>query len=479
MSAFRRLSAFSIAFAFTVIMPLNASAAWLEDFVSSAGGAVNITPGQAIGNQHITGYSGGSVVWRVPNKQIHPFQITPPSLKAGCGGIDLFMGSYSFVNKEQFVQALRNFGQAAVGYFFMLALRSMSPEIAVTLETINAIAQKINEFGIGGCKDAMKAVDWAVKKTGVFAQNEAGKGQANKGAVNDFFEGVNNTIAQVFPDTVEQARKNLNRDQPKQPPGKGVPLEVNTVFEAIKQGDQGGNFTTDDINFIMSMFGTCSVIHVSPSIPEGFVDNPKGPKITLEQLIGDTDGTGSYLHMTKCTNEDCTQTSDELVFEKTYAQLAMDVMNKISNAILNKTPGMANLSPKEISILKMSSVPMYRVAALSATNTGAAGGVGASMLKQTAETAATDAALNTIDYFAREIDKFLASTKNIGHRIDIESCRQSISETRKAAYAAAGKIYKKTGTPYEILKRVNELERFAYGTLNQNLAANARFGKRF
>jgi conjugative transfer pilus assembly protein TraH len=66
----------------------------------------------------------------------------------GCGGIDLFAGSFSFINEAQFVALLKNIGQNALGYFFQLALKSMAPEIAVTLEWLQDQAQKINALNV-------------------------------------------------------------------------------------------------------------------------------------------------------------------------------------------------------------------------------------------------------------------------------------------------------------------------------------------
>src|SRR5574337_1466435 len=70
--------------------PLGAHADWIGDFYSSAGAAVNTTTPQAIASQSAVGYSGGGLSWRVPNKNFQPFAITPPSIKAGCGGIDAY-----------------------------------------------------------------------------------------------------------------------------------------------------------------------------------------------------------------------------------------------------------------------------------------------------------------------------------------------------------------------------------------------------
>ena len=62
--------------------------------------------------------TAGSVYVRnkIVDTQIAAF--APPSWKAGCGGIDFFAGSFSFINADQFVQLLRSVASNAVGYAF-------------------------------------------------------------------------------------------------------------------------------------------------------------------------------------------------------------------------------------------------------------------------------------------------------------------------------------------------------------------------
>lgn len=57
------------------------------------------------------------------------FSVTPPSLKAGCGGIDLFLGAFSIPSREEFVSFLRSVGTALPGLAFQLALQTMAPDL--------------------------------------------------------------------------------------------------------------------------------------------------------------------------------------------------------------------------------------------------------------------------------------------------------------------------------------------------------------
>ena len=60
--------------------------------------------------------SGGYVAVRTPIQDVNLISFSPPNIGAGCGGIDLFMGSFSFVNAQAFENLLRQIGQQALGY---------------------------------------------------------------------------------------------------------------------------------------------------------------------------------------------------------------------------------------------------------------------------------------------------------------------------------------------------------------------------
>lgn len=478
----RQFSA-TLGIAVACLMPINAGAAWLENFYDSAGAAVNITPGRAISNQHVSGYSGSSVVWRVPTKQINPFQITPPSIKAGCSGIDWFMGSYSFVNKDALVQALRNFGQAAVGYFFMLALRSMAPEIAVTLEWVNQLAQKINSQAIGGCNDAMKAAQKVGDMLEWSTQHQAARYEAARGNVADTFDGIGKFFGvEGFGSSVRTTRLKNNHEQPVEGnQGKNKVVEANTMWWAIRNSNLGAQFGEEDINFVMSLFGTCDIVRMADN-EQGMVTDSKGPQLTIAQLIGSPDSPTGPLNVTECAGDpECLRTIDRVVHERTFAGMSMNLMERIRDSIIARAP--VAFTPRERAVLGLSSVPMYRIAALAATNVGVAGGMGKSMMETAAMVSGTDAAINMIDYYAREIDKFLATAKEKnGLSKELETvCRAQVAEVRRSAYQTANHIYEKTvgKNPLTFLRQIEAIERYAMGSLNHSLAANARFGKRF
>src|SRR3989304_8794235 len=70
----------------------------LSSFFTSLGYDNNVTPGTAYQGQAAGYYSGGSMFLRDRVKNIQVIYIDPPTLRNGCGGIDLFAGGFSFVN---------------------------------------------------------------------------------------------------------------------------------------------------------------------------------------------------------------------------------------------------------------------------------------------------------------------------------------------------------------------------------------------
>ena len=75
----------------------------MNSFFQDAGGAANVTGPSAYQGQTAGYYSMGNVWTRFPQKSVQPFNLQMPKVSAGCGGIDLFTGSFSFINASEIV----------------------------------------------------------------------------------------------------------------------------------------------------------------------------------------------------------------------------------------------------------------------------------------------------------------------------------------------------------------------------------------
>lgn len=139
---------------------LGPAAASLDQEMKSAfDGMINATPGDAYMTQRRGVISGGSLVMRNRISNPNLISFVPPSVKAGCNGIDLFGGSFSFINTEQLTQLMRNIAQAAAGYAFQLAIEGVCPTCAQVMTKLQKDIQFINGLMKNSCDAAKALVD--------------------------------------------------------------------------------------------------------------------------------------------------------------------------------------------------------------------------------------------------------------------------------------------------------------------------------
>ena len=80
----------------------------------------------------------------------------------GCGGIDAFAGSISFINADQFVELLRSIASNAKGYAFQVAMNAASSLIASILGDMQKVVQSLNDLNINSCQLAQGLVNSAI-----------------------------------------------------------------------------------------------------------------------------------------------------------------------------------------------------------------------------------------------------------------------------------------------------------------------------
>ncbi|MFK5948027.1 MAG: conjugal transfer protein TraH [Methylococcales bacterium] len=130
---------------------------------------VNVTPNGSYQSQGARYVTGGGISVRAPITQ--PFNnlvnVQTPSFSAGCGGIDMYTGGFSFIDADQFVENLRAIGQNAQALAFMLAIQIVSPQLSGVMEEIQSWAEKINSLNINSCEMAMGIMGGAAEAMGM------------------------------------------------------------------------------------------------------------------------------------------------------------------------------------------------------------------------------------------------------------------------------------------------------------------------
>ena len=146
----------------------------LKSFYNGIGTGVNVTPTGVYQSQAGGNFTGGGLFMRTPTQTYNLITVTPPSLSAGCGGIDAYLGGFSFINGAQFTSMLQNIGNNAVGYAFNLALQTFAPQIYTTINGLQKAVQKMTDMSINSCETAQKAVN------GIFGEISASSSYACK-----------------------------------------------------------------------------------------------------------------------------------------------------------------------------------------------------------------------------------------------------------------------------------------------------------
>ena len=109
-----------LAVALALALGCGPARAGLRDALDSMFVANATRPG-AFESQTRGGFVGGSLVARAPIRSINIVTFDAPRLNAGCGGLDLFGGSFSFIDASQLVALLRSIATNAVGALFFIA----------------------------------------------------------------------------------------------------------------------------------------------------------------------------------------------------------------------------------------------------------------------------------------------------------------------------------------------------------------------
>ena len=161
---FKTYLRYSVYFVFFILPAFRENLAYadiggdLSSFFNALGSSTNTNEEGTYKDQSAGYYSGGSLFIRNQNRNLQPATIQMPGFKAGCGGIDLHMGGFSFIDSKQMVEFLRNIGSKATSYAFMLAIQSMTPQIYNVMNELNALAQQVNQFNINSCETAATMV---------------------------------------------------------------------------------------------------------------------------------------------------------------------------------------------------------------------------------------------------------------------------------------------------------------------------------
>ncbi|SMC28553.1 conjugative transfer pilus assembly protein TraH [Desulfacinum hydrothermale DSM 13146] len=162
----------------------------LEDALNSMFSTAAGEP-QVYESQRRGGLVGGYFSAKAPVKSINVINFAAPRIDAGCGGIDMFFGSFSFLNAQELQQLIRAIGANAVGYAFKSAIQAMCGHCAAVLNDLEAKINALNRNLKNTCSLAHMVVDTFNPISTKNKADETGNLiKASKNTVSDVFESI-------------------------------------------------------------------------------------------------------------------------------------------------------------------------------------------------------------------------------------------------------------------------------------------------
>lgn len=263
----------------------------------------NATAPGSFNSQLRNGFVGGGIGVRTPVRPINLIAFDPPRLAAGCGGIDLYGGSFSFINSEQLQALLRQIAANAIGVAFKAAIDYINPALGKIMGDFQSILQSLMQNLRNTCALAHTVVNWG--KQALFASEESLSAENSEGS-----GGFVDRVASIT-DSVKGFFSSANR-QSKEAADKNAITETgNLVWKALGNSgaaDEFGNLLTGESTrkaskeFVMSLSGTVVVgAASSDSDSAKSIGQVRAGTVDLYNIRdGAKEGQASRLEMLRC-----------------------------------------------------------------------------------------------------------------------------------------------------------------------------------
>jgi len=129
---------------------------WFDSYTSTGSGSYE---GQQRGYYTLGSFQGR---WRMSNDYL--LSVSPPRIKTGCGGIDVFGGGFSYLDPEFLVEKFERMIQAAPAFAFDLAMQELCKPCVTAMQAFEDITDQLNSIQVNDCALAKKTVAYVANK---------------------------------------------------------------------------------------------------------------------------------------------------------------------------------------------------------------------------------------------------------------------------------------------------------------------------
>lgn len=334
----------------------------MDSYFNSMGAAANVTGPTAYQGQKAGYYSLGNVYTRFPQKTMNVASAQLPGYRAGCGGIDLFAGSFSFVNSSEIVAMMKAVANNAVGFAFKLAIDTLCPECGATMSDLSQRVQQMNNAALNSCQLAQGLVNTVAGKSDLAERNFCETIAPFKGIFSDAassMHGCGNAGEREKAGTAAASDPALADSSPMK--------SRNFTWEALKKAplfNQGGSFNRELAEYAMTLVGT--VIYIQAAAGNGGNTGAQWDMRAGDPAVGRLllDGAGpTGLKILKCDEEDqCLnpQPADAPTITPLKPRVSA-LIEKMTAAIVSDTALTGSDQVAAQNLLQVASLPLYKI----------------------------------------------------------------------------------------------------------------------
>lgn len=461
--------------------PVNAG--FLNDMYEDMSSNANVTGAQIYESQRVGVITGGGMVWKAPIENFQPFGFTPPKLKAGCGGIDLFMGSFSMFSKDEFIQMMRALAQNSAGVLFEVALQALSPEIASVMSKFTQMVKAANENFGNSCERAKQLVGDQTpigKYVQARAEEVRGWGVAN---------GIWDDRAAVVKDTNADASKIRENPTPKTNNLGDVVAdhEMNITWNVMKMGDFK-MLSSQDKEMVMTMLGTVITKWKVPAGGTGVKDpnqnidpvlKPAKGLMNLRDWVGTASGGGMNsvdVKIYQCDDYVACMNITEV--DRTYFPISVtvyDQLMELRNAVIQRrVPANVNgIDPR--GVVALTSLPVGNI--INLVTSQEYGQMSSSLLAVYADAIAYDIVTRIMEEVLMQTKVAVQEYKTGGSPAAIEmvNLQKGIEEFRAQIWQLREDVHAAVNTQNTSIAQYNALREQIMGSMSKKVLKSLDF----
>lgn len=441
----------------------------MEGYFDDMSVAANVTGPTAYQGQAAGYYSLGNVWTRFPQKTTNFANLQLPRVNAGCGGIDVFTGSFSFINAPEIVALLKATANNAVGFAFKLAIDTLCPECGKIMEEMRQAAQLMNNQSMSSCEAAQGIVGGVWPKSDAASKTICESIGNSTGLFSDWAAARQGCGSGDREATIESVRGNPEWDDV------NVGLPRNYTWHVLKKSaffqDAGGTLDRELAEYVMTLIGTIISVPATDSA-EGSVQVIGGDQSsTLVSALLDGTVGGTDVKIWTCDAGE----EDDACLNPTLQNLSVDATRALRPKVAAILDDMVEavradtaIGADALALLQVASIPLYKILTVQAAYSR---GIPNDDRATLAEITAVDLLFVILDQVMTEVGK-ARSQFIAGSDVQLAQWKEQHDSARQMLMSRQGNTQARVSAIMQIIERTTYIESVLQTSMSPGMTAS-------